>query len=399
MKLVYIVGTGTNGTGSLTYEAWRAIDESTLLIGASRMLEPYADTDKECIAAVKATDIACAIMKSTESKIAVLMSGDVGFYSGASSLLPLLEDIETLLIPGISSVNAFFARIKKPWQDAHFVSLHGRESDIVAAVRRNTKTFCITGGGVSLIAGVLKEYGFGGLKVYVGENLGYDSEKITLTTVAKLSEAKTDSLCVLLIENDNPEAQIPVGIDDEDFLRGKAPMTKSEIRAVTLSKLRLKPTDICYDVGAGTGSVTIEMALSCYNGRVYAIERDEEALPLIRKNALRFRAANIDILSGEAPEALLSLPTPDAVFIGGSGGNLDEIIDLILDKNQHARIVVNAITLETLQLAVGTFEKAGIIPEIVQVSVSKTRKLGRYNLLTAQNPVFIISGQAETGEI
>lgn len=399
MKLVYIVGTGTNGAGSLTYDAWRAIEDSSLLIGAKRMLEPYAGNDKDCLAAVKAEDIAEAVKKSGEQKIAVLMSGDVGFYSGASSLLPLLDDCETQLIPGISSVNAFFAKIKKPWQNAHFVSLHGRESDIVAAVRRNAETFCITGGGVALIAEVLKEYGFGGLKVYVGENLGYDSEKISVTTVEKLASASAASLCVLLIENEKPDARTSAGIPDEDFLRGKAPMTKAEVRAVTLSKLRLKPSDVCYDVGAGTGSVTVEMALSSYNGRVYAIERDGEALPLIRKNALKHRAANIDVICGEAPEALYNLPAPDAVFIGGAGGNLAEIIDLILDKNQNARIVVNAITLETIHLAVSAFEGAGITPETVQVSVSKTRKLGRYNLLTAQNPVFIISGQAETGDI
>jgi precorrin-6Y C5,15-methyltransferase (decarboxylating) len=399
MKLVYIVGTGTNGTGSLTYDAWRAIEDSELLIGAGRMLEPYADKGIACVTAVKAEDIASAILESGMSKIAVLMSGDVGFYSGASSLLPLLTDCETTLIPGISSVNAFFAKIKKPWQNAQFVSLHGRESDIVAAVRRNTETFCITGGGVSLIAELLCIYGFGGLKVYVGENLGYEDEKITLTSVKKLCEASTTSLCVLFIENDEARAEINIGIADEDFLRGEAPMTKAEVRAVTLSKLRLKPEDICYDIGAGTGSVSVEMALSCYKGKVYAVERDEDALPLIRKNTLKHRVANIDIISGEAPEALQPLPAPDAAFIGGSGGNLAEVIDLILDKNKYARIVVNAITLETLHLAVSALEDAGIVPETVQISVSKTRKLGRYNLLTAQNPVFIISGQAEIGEI
>jgi len=154
--MVYIVGTGTNAADSLTFEAKRAIKESEVLIGAERMLRPYLEMGKECISAVRAEDIFSAIGKSVASKIAVLMSGDVGFYSGANSLLPLLYDYETKLIPGISSVNAFFAKIGKPWQDVKFVSLHGRDTDIVAAVRRNKETFCITGGNVSEIAKLLK---------------------------------------------------------------------------------------------------------------------------------------------------------------------------------------------------------------------------------------------------
>ncbi len=398
MKFVCIVGTGTNGTDSLTLEAKRAIEGSEMLIGAGRMLKPYKESGRPCAEAVRAEDILAEIKKSERTRYAVLMSGDVGFYSGASALLPLLKDCEVRLIPGISSVNAFFAKIGKPWQDAEFVSLHGRSADIVSAVRRSAKTFCITGGGVPEIAALLTEYGFGALSVFVGENLGYEEEKITAATLEKLTEAEKDSLCVLLIENPNPKPGVHTGIADENFLRGDAPMTKAEVRAVTLSKLRLEPAHICYDIGAGTGSVTVEMALSCYKGRVYAIEREADALPLIRRNALKHQTANIEILHGEAPGALSGLPAPNAVFIGGAGGNLKDIVAAVLEKNRYARIVINAVTLETLHLAATVLKEMKMEPEIVEISVSKARKLGKYNLMTAQNPVFIISGQAEQGE-
>lgn len=395
MKQVYIVGTGTNADDSLTAEAKRAIDGAGALIGAERLLRPYLDTGRSCLSLIKAEDIADAVNKSEADMIAVLMSGDVGFYSGANSLLPLLSEHDVRLIPGISSVNAFFAKVKRTWQDAAFISLHGRNSDLVSAVRRNRKTFCITGGGIPDIARLLTEYGFGLLKVFVGENLGYPDERIEETTAERLINSERNSLCVLLIENEKFEAGISFGIDDNDFLRGDAPMTKSEVRAVTLSKLRLSPSDVCWDIGAGTGSVSVEMALSSYKGKVYAIEREEDAVPLIRQNAVKHKAANIEAIHGSAPEALLELPAPDAVFIGGSGGNLGEIFELILKKNKYARIVVNAVTLETLHVAGTAFKDAGIEAETVQISVSKARKLGKYNLLTAQNPVFIMSGQKE----
>jgi len=392
MKYVSIVGIGLDGVSSLTAEARREIENADMLIGAARMLGPFEGLNKPCLDEISAGNIASAIEKSRHSRIAVLMSGDVGFYSGASSLMPLLTGYETRLIPGVSSVSAFFARIKRPWQAAKLLSLHGRETDIVAAVRRNTDTFCITGGNVGKIAQILTKYGFGGLTVYAGERLGYEDERISTLKVEELIARQWDSLCVLLILNEDPEAGISFGIDDSLFIRGEAPMTKAEVRAVTLSKLRLSPTDICYDVGAGTGSVTIEMALSCYKGKVYAIEREAEGASLIELNAIRHRAANIEIINGSAPGALYALPSPDAVFIGGAGGNLDEIVKAVLDKNMKARIVINAVTLETLHEAVSVFKNADIEPEVVQISVSKAKKLGNYSLMTAQNPVFVISG-------
>ncbi len=398
MKFVCIVGTGTNGTDSLTLEAKRAIDGSEMLIGAGRMLEPYRESGRLCAEAVRAEDILSEIIKGGKTNYAVLMSGDVGFYSGTSALLPLLKDFKVRLVPGISSVNAFFARIGKPWHDAEFVSLHGRNADIVSAVRRNAKTFCITGGGVPEIAALLTEYGFGKLRVYVGEKLGYEDERISETTAEELALSERDSLCVLLIENPHPRTGLSFGMADEDFIRGEVPMTKSEVRAVTLSKLRLEPSHICYDIGAGTGSVTVEMALSCHKGRVYAIEREKDAAGLIRQNALKHQTANIEILHGQAPEALRGLPAPDAVFVGGAGGNLRDIIAAVLEKNRYARIVINAVTLETLHSAAEAMREMQIEPEIAEISVSKARKLGKYNLMTAQNPVFIISGQAKQGE-
>ena len=169
-------------------------------------------------------------------------------------------------------------------------------------------------------------------------------------------------------------------------------MTKQEIRAVTLAKLALTKTAVCWDVGAGTGSVSLEMARFSEDGEVFAVEQKPEACELIEKNKRHLGISNVTLVPGTAPEALRVLPTPTHVFIGGSSGNLKDILALVLEKNPGARIVLNTVTAETFAEAV---EAAKTLPvhdfDIVELSAARGRKLGGYHLMTAQNPVFIIS--------
>ena len=208
----------------------------------------------------------------------------------------------------------------------------------------------------------------------------------------RLKEKPFDSLAVLLIENPAPDDRIRCGIPDEEFIRGKVPMTKAEIRAITMSKLGLCPGDVCWDVGCGTGSVTVEMALAAYKGHVYGVDKNEDAVALTEQNAAAFHLGNVNAICGGAPEALRDLPTPDAVFIGGSGGRMDAVFDIILDKNPRARIVVNAIALESVQAALAAFAAHGMEPELVQVGVSAAKAVAGLHMMMAQNPIFIISG-------
>ena len=184
------------------------------------------------------------------------------------------------------------------------------------------------------------------------------------------------------------------GLPDGAFLRGDVPMTKEEVRALALSKLRLEEHHVVWDVGAGTGSVSVECALSCPAGRVYAVEKKAEALALLAENRARFGADNLEIVAGTAPEALADLPAPDRVFLGGTSGSLEEILQVVFHKNPAARVVCTAVTLETVGEAARLFAPLAEA-DMVQLSVTRTRKAGRYHLMDAQNPVWIFSGEGK----
>lgn len=195
---------------------------------------------------------------------------------------------------------------------------------------------------------------------------------------------------------------------DEWFIRGNIPMTKSEVRAVSLSKMELRRGDTVFDIGAGTGSVSVEAALAVSDGHVYAFEQKEEGCRLIRQNAEKFGAKNITVIPGKVPDSLVleragSLPAPDCVFIGGTDGKLDEILGLLLKNNPKLRIVLNVIALETLAQITEYVKQNGLAAEFVSVSIARGEKLGRYHLMQSMNPVYVVTinpdadGPAVTG--
>ena len=166
------------------------------------------------------------------------------------------------------------------------------------------------------------------------------------------------------------------------------------MRSVSLSKLRLTEDSICYDVGAGTGSVSVEMALRADQGQVFAIEKKEEAAALLEENKQKFAVDNLEIIKGEAPQALENLPAPTHAFIGGSSGNLKEIVALLLGKNPQVRIVINCITLETISEALDVLKEYGFQQrEVVQLAASRSKEIGRYHLMMGENPIYIITCQ------
>ena len=169
-------------------------------------------------------------------------------------------------------------------------------------------------------------------------------------------------------------------------------MTKSEVRAVCLSKLALSPSDIAYDIGCGTGSVTIEMAFAAYDGKVYAFDKNEEAIALLNENCEKFHIDNVEAICGLAPDCLNDLPVPDFAFIGGSSGNMDEIVSYLYGINSKIRFVITAVTLENAMAGLESLKNVGIRGDIVQVAVSKGKKIADLHMLIAQNPIFVISG-------
>lgn len=182
---------------------------------------------------------------------------------------------------------------------------------------------------------------------------------------------------------------------DEWFIRGEIPMTKSEVRAVSVSRLELQTNSIVYDIGAGTGSVSVEAALRVPNGHVYAFEQKEEGCALIRANAEKAGLTNLTVVPGKAPESLAGYPAPDRVFLGGSSGNMEEILDLVTELNPAVQLVINVIALESLNQAMAWFQKKGWEPEVVCMQVSRAAKRGPYHMMQAQNPIYILAAQGQ----
>ena len=359
------------------------------------MLESVDCAGRETVQAILSADIEKRIRESDCSVFAVLLSGDTGFYSGAKKLIDALSDLDVRVLPGVGSLSYFCAKLGRPWEDVRAVSLHGRACDLAGEVKRHGAVFALLGGanGAKEALTGLVNAGLGDARACVGERLGYPDERVTRGTVEALSLGVYDALSVLLVENDRAgDFVVTHGLPDEAFFRDEVPMTKSEVRSVCLSKLRLTQSAVVYDVGSGSGSVCVEAALQARSGQVYAIEKKAEAVALTEKNGLRFGLANLTVIHGEAPQALNDLPAPTHVFIGGSSGSMRDIIDVLLQKNPRVRIVATAVTLETMaelsQIASEFAES-----DIAEVSVSKPRKLGRYRLMTAQNPVYIFTLQ------
>ena len=400
---VQIVGIGPGSRDAMTQEVRRAIEEADCLIGARRMLDA-ARGGQKTFAAIAPQEIADFLRAHREyRRCAVVMSGDTGFFSGTKKLLPLLSGCEVRVLPGLSSLSYLCAKLQTSYEDVHVVSLHGRAHDITADVRANARVFALVGGehGVNDLCRTLAENGLGAVTVSVGERLSYEDETITTGTAEELKDKTFAPLSAVLIENEHPDAVVTHGLPDEAFLRGAGeggvvPMTKSEVRAIALSKLRLTERAVCYDIGAGTGSVAIEMALQVKCGHVYAVERRADAVELLKKNQAAFHVENLTVVSGTAPEACRDLPAPTHAFIGGSAGNLRDILSMLLAKNPHVRIVATAISLESVaELTACMKDFAFTETEVVSVQIARGKKAGPYHLMTGQNPVYVFTMQSE----
>ena len=400
---ISLVGIGMGAEKTLTLEGKKVFDEAELLIGAKRMTEAVQKPGQSVLNEYRSEKIVEYIKAHPEYRtVAIALSGDVGFYSGAKKLVDLLEgNVE--VICGISSVVYFMAKIGLSWDDAKIVSAHGRKCNLVSLIRHNPKMFSILGteDGVASLARKLVYYGMGDVILYVGENLSYENEKIFHDKAENLTEYRGDALSVVTAYNENATPLSAVhGIRDEEFLRGKAPMTKEEVRTVSLSKLCLAEDSVCYDVGAGTGSVSIEMALRAWNGEVYAIEKKEDALGLLKENRQKFAVDNLKIIPGTAPEAMMELPVPTHAFIGGSSGNMNEIVKLLLEKNPEVRIVINCITLETVTEAMNAIRDFNLTDvDIVQLGAARSKTVGRYHMMMGENPIYIISCSGRGEEV
>lgn len=414
MRKVTIIGAGPGNSDLLSRAALDAIDIADVVIGAHRALAGI-DVPPDVVRCelVKTADIVAALTDAASwQRAVVVMTGDVGLFSGARRLVEALSgdaQVDVRVIPGISSASYLAARLARPWQDWRFASAHGVACDIVAEAERAGELFLVTSGGEdpSRLSGELVQAGFGDARVTVAERLSYPDERITCATASEIAGQTFDDLNVMLIEftggaGSPASSRWPYassGIPDELFIRGDVPMTKQEVRAVALAKLRLTATDAVWDVGAGTGSVSIEAALVARAGSVWAVERNAAGVRLIRENADAFGCGNVHAVPGVAPEALANLPVPDAVFVGGSAGELSSIVEAALEKNSQVRLCVPCVTVETLTEACALLSGSRFKGfEACQVSAARAEAVGSHHLMKAQNPVFLVSARGAGGE-
>ena len=389
---IYLIGCGCGGQ-SLTAEAAEAIRQSSLLIGSRRLLELFG-SGKPCTEAVRPEEIASVLKENNCGTASVLFSGDSGFYSGARVLLPFLDGEDVTVLPGISSLQVLSAKLQMPWQGWHFCSAHGRQCEPVKEVCRGKPVFFLTGGSVTPadLCKNLCEAGLQELPVAIGEELGGDGETIRRGAAKDYVNQSFSTLSVMLADRAPNRRPFLPGIPDDCFERAESiPMTKREVRAMALSLLGVEEDSVCWDIGSGTGSVAIELAL--HAGAVYGIEQNEVALKLAEKNRRNFGAWNLCLIHGRAPEALNGLPEANAVFVGGTGGNGREILRTVMEKSPKASVCVTAVTLETLHLATATMEEAGYAPEILQLAANRSRIVGGSHMMTAQNPIWMIIGK------
>ena len=412
-KIVYLVGMGPGAPEKLTAEVIIILKKADLLAGSARMLEqarkvvPDLD-EKKTLSSIRQEEIIEFIEDHPEcSTVALLYSGNVGRYSGAESMrrrmIKEYLNYEIKLIPGISSSTEFLTRLGISETDVLIESTHGREVRLIPLIKTHRYVLVFLGSGdtVTETAKQLMDYGMNLVRITVGTHLSYPDENIRVGYPREYVEQPAAGLSLALFEN--PDARdVPegFGIPDREFSRGNTPMTKQDIRMLALPRLELEKDSVVYDIGAGTGSVSIEIGQHLPYGTVYAIEKDGEALQLLRENKKKFCMDNMEIVEGEAPEALDDLPDPDATFIGGSGGNLGSIVEAVLKKSPFAPIVINTITMESMVQIMELQEqyKDQYDFDISEFAVTHFDKKGSVHMRRPETPVMIVKIKAASNE-
>lgn len=401
---ITLVGIGMGKDTGMTVDAVAAIREADILLGAKRMIGPYtAKIEKKPY--YLAEQIIPYLIEKGQGKVVILFSGDTGFYSGCKKLYPAMKkEIDTgklhadiTILPGISSVSCLAAAAGESYSDAEICSIHGIElPNLAARISRAEKTFLLMSGvsDVNALGHLLEEdrqYGLSSCKVIAGYQLTYPEERILELTPEECMELTKEGLYICLVKNPNPKGRyVTPHLRDTGFIREKVPMTKEEVRQVSICKLHLRSDSILYDIGSGTGSIAVEAALLSDDIAVYAVEQKENAVSLIQKNKDRYELDNLHIIHTKAPDGLSDLPAPTHAFIGGSGGNLKEILDFLRSKNPRIRIVINAVSMETICEIHEILLSYGIADaDLVQIQASRSGKIGQYHLMQAENPVWI----------
>lgn len=413
--MINVIGIGLDGAEGLTEKVKQIIDRASLLIGSDRHLQYFPDCPAERFVLGNFLAAIARIEQhlTSDLTIVVLVSGDPLFFGLGRLLVEKLPPQQLRFHPHLSSIQLAFNRLKVPWQDAKIISVHGRSLD---------ELFPCLQGGIEKIAILTDRQNHPGAianfyleldlpvryDLYICENLGGESEEIhhfSGREIPALATRSSDSfaplnIVVLLRQKDADEKALDLknlplfGLNDSVFLTfpdRPTLMTKREIRMTILGELALQPQQIIWDIGAGTGSVSIEIARLCPTSRIYAIEKTAIGVTLIEKNCQRLQVSNVIPLHGSAPDVLDNLPSPHRIFIGGSSGKLEEILAVCRAKLQPDGIVVLALaTLEHINQCMARSRNSHWDYHLLQVQISRSVPIGKLTRFSPLNPVTII---------
>ena len=335
--------------------------------------------------------------------VAVLSSGDPNFYGIASLLYEKYPKKYIEIIPNITAYQAAFARIREPWEAAHFTSIHGRDISCLHETVCKPGLHVIYCDGFNTPAAAAayiigRDAALSTCSAWVFDSLGTAREKTFAGRLKKMLRVKTSPLAMMIFKNDIRRPAPGPGIPDSSFAHERSMITRRDIRLLAVSRLELSGSMVLWDIGAGSGSVAIEASCACPGIRAFAIEKNSRRLMQLKKNIRKFQAANVSWIGGSAPDAFLGLPRPDRVFIGGTGGALEAILNNIKKLLPgDAVIVINCVTMATLEAAMKWFRKARWPYEITSVTTATLSSGSNPEIFRSDNPIFIFQGRAKPG--
>ena len=401
-RRVLVVGVGDDGPDGLPPSVLERVEQAELLVGGRRHLDLFPEGPAERLVIAGGLDDVLRRIDaaSRDGRVVVLASGDPCYFGIGPHLASRLGRDRVEIVPHVSSVALAFARLGVAWQDATVVSAHGRSLDAAIRAARGACKLAVLTDEVNTPAAVaraLLNAGAGDCPSWVFEQLGGPREAATRATIRELVDLNFAPLNVLVIPalgwQAQDERRSDFGLPESDYEREAGLITKPEVRAVSLSKLRLQPGGVLWDVGAGSGSVAIEAAGLATGLRVYAIERAPERVQMLKANiAKHARGRQVTIIGGSAPQALAGLPGPDSVFVGGSGGRLVDILDAAHTRvARPGRIVANLVTYENVATVLAWASGHALQAEVVQLGVARGANILGMTRLQAENPVTIVT--------
>jgi precorrin-6Y C5,15-methyltransferase (decarboxylating) len=402
MKPVSIIGIGMSPE-DLTARQLEIIEAADILVGGKRLLDHFKQSRARKKSIGRDIDgiVDFVRQEMKKSNIVVLASGDPMFFGIGRRLVDALGARHTLIYPNISSVSAAFARIGEPWDDARVISLHGRnnENQLFRALEEENKIAVLTDPqkNPAWLAGLLLKNQFANYMMCVLEALGSESEKVGWHTLGEAAEIEFGDPNMVILKRGpgDPKEKRPhlIGAPDSWYDHEKGLITKSEIRAISLAKLRLSTNHVLWDLGAGSGSVAVEAGLIIKKGKIIAVEQKLERVAQIKNNQKKFGVGNLKVVQAELPAGLDKLPRPDRIFIGGGGRRLKSIITAAAQYLKPAGgIAVNTVLIPNVETARATLEGLDFTTEIIQVQINRSRPMPWAERLEALNPVWIISG-------